>query len=53
VPAENPKIVSDIQQGVAQMLPSLPSQVQAAWHDTQNRPVYPNEPGAYPRPMIP
>jgi arylsulfatase len=53
VSAQNPTIVSDIQQRVAQMLPSFPSQVQAAWHDTQNRRVYPNEPGAYPRPIIP
>jgi arylsulfatase len=53
VSAENPAIVADIQQRVAQLLPSLPAQVQAAWRTTQNTPVYPNEPGAYPRPILP
>ena len=49
---EHPDIVANIQAGVAQMLPGLPSQVQAAWHDTQNRAVYPNTPGAWPVPIL-
>jgi arylsulfatase A len=53
VSAQNPAIVAEIQQSVAQMLPSLPSQVQLAWQTTQSIPVYPNEPGAYPTPILP
>jgi len=53
VSAQNPAIVADIQRRVALMLPSLPSQVQTAWRTTQNTPVYPNEPGAYPAPILP
>jgi arylsulfatase A-like enzyme len=53
VSSQNPEIVADIQQRVAQMLLSFPSQVQAAWLETQNRPVHPNEPGAYPTPIVP
>lgn len=53
VSAQNPAIVADIQQRVAEMLPSFPSQVQIAWQTTQNIPVYPNEPGAYPTPILP
>jgi len=53
VAAQNPEVVESIQARVAQMLPGFPTQVQAAWHDTQNRPVYPNEPGDWPRPLVP
>jgi len=50
--AQHPDIVADIQNRVAQLLHGLPSQVQAAWRDTQNRPVAPNEPGAWPTPIL-
>ena len=50
--AQNPDIVAEIQQRVAQMLPSFPTEVQTAWKNTQNTPVYPNEPGAYPTPIV-
>jgi arylsulfatase A len=50
--AQNPEIVADIQSRVAQLLPGLPSQVQAAWQATQNRPVNTNEPGAWPIPIL-
>jgi arylsulfatase len=53
VAAQNPSIVASIQQQVAKMLPSLPSQVQSAWSDTQNRPVNPCESGQYPTPILP
>jgi arylsulfatase len=53
VSSQHPDIVADIQQRVAQMLPSFPSEVQTAWNRTQNTPVYPNEPGAYPVPRLP
>ena len=49
---QNPAIVADIQQRVAQMLPSLPPAVQSDWYNTQNIPVYPNEPGSYPTPIV-
>jgi arylsulfatase A len=51
--AQNPSTVADIQQRVARMLPSLPAEVQTAWTRTQNTPVYPNEPGSYPTPIVP
>jgi hypothetical protein len=51
--AQNPTIVADIQQRVALMLPSFPTEVQNAWMTTQSIPVYPNEPGAYPAPKLP
>jgi arylsulfatase len=50
---QNPAVVADIQERVAQMLPSLPAEVQAAWKRTQSTPVYPNEPGSYPTPIVP
>jgi len=50
---EHPGIVASIQQQVAQMLPSLPAAVQSAWQTTQNTPVYPNEPGTWPVPILP
>ncbi len=50
--AQNPEIVADIQKRVAQLLPGLPSQVRAAWQETQSRPVNPNEPGAWPTPIL-
>ena len=53
VSGQNPSIVAAIRQQVAQMLPSFPAEVQAAWKTTQNTPVYPNEPGAYPTPILP
>ena len=52
VSAQNPDIVAQIQAGVAQLLPGLPSQVQAAWQATQTQPVVPNEPGAWPVPIL-
>lgn len=52
VSAQNPDIVAEIQQRFAQMLPSFPPEVQTAWKKTQNTPVYPNEPGAYPIPIM-
>ena len=51
--AQNPAVVAEIQQRVAQMLPSFPAEVQNAWKATQAKPVYPNEPGAYPAPIVP
>ena len=51
--SQRPEIVADIQQRVARLLPTLPSQVQAAWKKTQSTPVNPNEPGAYPTPILP
>ncbi len=53
VSAQNPAMVADIQQRVLQMLPSFPAEVRAAWNRTQSTPVYPNEPGAYPTPIVP
>jgi arylsulfatase len=53
VSAQNPAIVAEIQQKVLDLLPSLPTQVQANWQYTQNIPVYPNESGAYPSPILP
>ena len=53
VSGENPTVVADIQHRVAQMLPSLPTEVQTAWKNTQSAPVNPNEPGAYPTPILP
>ncbi len=50
--AQNPAIVADIMSQVSRLLPSLPSQVQTAWHSTQTRPVNPNEPGAWPTPIL-
>ncbi len=50
--SQHPDIVAAIQNEVAGMLPSFPAQVQTAWHDTQNRPVNPNEPGAWPTPIL-
>jgi arylsulfatase A len=53
VSSQNPVTVSEIQKRITQLLPTLPTQVQTAWRDTQNRKVYPNEPGAYPSPILP
>lgn len=50
--AQNPSIVAEIQQRVVQMLPSFPAEVQNAWKKTQSTPVNPNEPGAYPTPIV-
>jgi arylsulfatase A len=47
----HPEIVANIRTQVEQMLPALPAKVQAAWQDTQSRPVYPNTPGALPEPI--
>jgi arylsulfatase A-like enzyme len=52
VSADNPDVVADLQSRVNRLLPSLPSQVQADWKDTQNRGVYPNTSGAWPVPII-
>jgi arylsulfatase A len=49
--ANHPDIVADIRTRVEQMLPAMPAQVQAAWQDTQNRPVYPNDAGSWPQPI--
>jgi arylsulfatase A len=53
VSLDHPDIVAAIQQQVAQMLRTLPSAAQSAWKTTQNTPVYPNTPGAYPSPIVP
>jgi arylsulfatase A len=50
---QNPSIVAQIQQEIAQALPSFPSGVQNAWAHTQSIPVNPNEPGSYPTPITP
>ena len=51
VAEQNPGIVADIQQRVAQTLLSFPATVQSAWRNTQSRPVYPTAAGAYPTPI--
>ena len=48
---DNPDLVAQMQQQVADMLPSFPAEVQNAWADTQSRPVYPNASGALPVPI--
>jgi arylsulfatase len=53
VSKQNPGIVAQIQQEIAQALPSFPINVQNAWAHTQSIPVNPNEPGSYPTPIIP
>jgi arylsulfatase A len=53
VSSQNPGIVAQIQKRIAQILPTLPTQVQTAWRDTQNRKVNPNEQGAWPTPILP
>lgn len=52
VSGQHPDIVAAIRAEVAGMLPGLPGQAQAAWQATQARPVYPNEAGAYPVPIV-
>jgi arylsulfatase len=52
VSGQNPAIVAEIQQRVAQILPTLPPEVQADWNNTQSIPVCPNEPGSYPTPIL-
>jgi arylsulfatase A len=52
VSTQNPGIVAQIQQQIQQALPSFPADVQTAWAKTQSIPVYPNEPGSYPTPML-
>jgi arylsulfatase len=48
---ENPQIVAQIQERIAQMLPTFPDPVQQAWADAQARKVNPGLPtGAYPQP---
>lgn len=49
---ENPKVVAEIYAKVMELLPGLPGEVQAAWRDTVNRRVHPNEPGAWPTPIL-
>jgi arylsulfatase A len=51
VSKQNPAIVAQIQQEIAQALPSFPANVQNAWAHTQSIPVNPNEPGSYPTPI--
>lgn len=51
--AENPAIVADIRAKVDSLLPTLPDQVRTAWTETQNRPVVPNNSGAWPTPAVP
>jgi arylsulfatase A len=51
VSKQNPAIVAQIQQEIAQALPSFPANVQNAWANTQSIPVVPNEPGSYPTPI--
>ena len=50
---QHPDIVAALQRRIAELLPSFPPDVAAAWQDTQKRPVYGNEPGDYPRPILP
>lgn len=52
VSTQSPGIVAQIQQQIQQALPSFPADVQTAWAKTQSIPVYPNEPGSYPTPML-
>ena len=49
---ENPRVVAEIYAKVMEMLPGLPVEAQPAWRDTANRRVYPNEPGAWPTPIL-
>ena len=51
VSKQNPAMVAQIQQEIAQALTSFPAQVQSAWATTQSIPVNPNEPGSYPTPI--
>jgi arylsulfatase len=51
VSKQNPAIVAQIQQEIAQALLSFPADVQNAWAATQSIPVIPNEPGSYPTPI--
>ncbi len=51
VSSNHPDIVAYIRTRVEQMLPAMPAQVQAAWQDTQSRPVYPNDAGSWPEPV--
>jgi arylsulfatase A len=53
VSKQNPAMVAQIQQEIAQALASFPTQVQSAWATTQSIPVNPNEPGSYPTPINP
>lgn len=53
VSLQNRPVVAAMQQRINQVLPTLPTEVQTAWRDTENRRVYPNEPGAYPIPILP
>jgi arylsulfatase len=50
---QNPDVVAALQEEVARMLPGLPGDVQAAWHETLNRPVCANEAGNWPSPAGP
>lgn len=51
VSTNHPEVVTQIRTRVEQMIPSMPPQVQAAWQDTQSRPVYPTDSGAWPQPV--
>ncbi len=51
VSTNHPDIVARIRTQVEQMIPLMPVAVQAAWQDTQNRPVYPTDSGAWPQPV--
>ncbi len=51
--SQKPEIVGEIQRRVLRMLPTLPVAVQNAWARTQATPVYANEAGAYPSPLLP
>jgi arylsulfatase A len=50
VSADHPAIVTTMLESVHELLPSFPAQVQAAWRETQSRPVLPNTAGAWPVP---
>ena len=51
VSKQHPAMVAQIQQEIAQALPSFPASVQNAWATTQSTSVVPNEPGSYPTPI--
>ncbi len=53
ISARETAVVEDILKRIKDKLPTLPTEVQTAWRDTQSRRAYPNEPGAYPTPMYP
>ena len=49
VAESNPQIVADIRAGIENLIPAFPDQVQNAWRDTMNTPVWEVPAGALPR----